>query len=149
MDQKIVIIGAGVSGLVAALHCEKAGYKPIIIEASERVGGRIKTDQKDGFLLDQGFQVLLSAYQEAKRYLDLEALDLRSFSTGAHIFDGNKRSIMIGCRERFEMQQIVSFTKQPFTYTLGIYVETNLKVIETAISKAFVIGIMPWPQGRL
>lgn len=90
MSQKIVIIGGGVSGLVAAIHCEKAGYAPIVIEAGERVGGRIRTDHKDGFILDHGFQVLLTAYQEAQRYLDYEALKLKSFSTGAIIFDGEK-----------------------------------------------------------
>lgn len=90
MDRKIVIIGGGVSGLVAAIHCEKAGYEPIIIEAADRVGGRIKTDHKDGFLLDHGFQVMLTAYQEARRYLDYDALNLKSFASGAIIFDGEK-----------------------------------------------------------
>lgn len=90
MDRKIVIIGGGVSGLVAAIHCEKAGYSPVLVEAGDRVGGRVKTDQKDGFLLDQGFQVMLSAYRETQRYLDYEKLNLKAFSTGAIIFDGDK-----------------------------------------------------------
>ena len=68
--QKIIIIGGGVAGLVAAIHCERAGFSPTLVEASDRVGGRIKTDTKDGYLLDHGFQVLLSEYEEAKRYLD-------------------------------------------------------------------------------
>jgi protoporphyrinogen oxidase len=90
MDRKIVIIGGGVSGLVAAIHCEKAGYAPTIVEAADRVGGRIKTDHKNGFVLDRGFQVMLTAYQEAQRYLDYEALNLKHFATGAIIFDGEK-----------------------------------------------------------
>lgn len=89
--EKTVIIGAGLAGLVAAIHLEKAGYAPLILEASDRVGGRVKTDQQDGFLLDHGFQVLLSAYPEAHRYLDFAKLDLRAFANGAIIFKDNSR----------------------------------------------------------
>ena len=91
MDQSVVIIGAGVSGLVAAIHLEEAGYSPVILEAKDRVGGRVLTDQKDGFLLDHGFQVLLTAYKEAQHYLDFEALQLNYFESGAIIFEGQKR----------------------------------------------------------
>ncbi len=86
-DQKIVIIGGGVAGLVAAIHCEQAGCSPTLIEATDRVGGRIKTDQKEGYLLDHGFQVLLSEYEEAKRYLNFEQLKVQTFEPGAIIYD--------------------------------------------------------------
>ena len=94
MDQNIIIIGAGVAGLIAARHLEEAGVSPLILEASTSVGGRVKTDEKDGFLLDHGFQVLLTGYVEAQRYLDYAALDLRSFQTGARIF-AHDRSFLI------------------------------------------------------
>ncbi|HKK76976.1 MAG TPA: NAD(P)/FAD-dependent oxidoreductase [Saprospiraceae bacterium] len=84
--KKIVIIGAGLAGLVAAQHLEKAGHQPLVLEASDRVGGRVKTDQEDGFLFDHGFQVLLSAYREAQDYLDFPSLNLRPFANGAIIF---------------------------------------------------------------
>ena len=61
MKQKIAIIGAGVSGLVAALSLEEKGYETIIYEASNSVGGRVKSDVLDNYILDHGFQVLLSA----------------------------------------------------------------------------------------
>lgn len=85
-QQKIYIIGAGISGLVAAYELENAGFSPVIVEASESVGGRVKTDIENGFLLDRGFQVLLTAYPEAKRYLDYEKLNLRMFDPGAIVF---------------------------------------------------------------
>lgn len=85
-EEKIVIIGAGVAGLVAAIELEKAGFKPTILEASASVGGRIKTDEYEGFLLDHGFQVLLTAYPEAQKYLDFDALNLKQFDPGAYIF---------------------------------------------------------------
>lgn len=86
-EQKIYIIGAGLSGLVAAIELEKAGFSPIILESTDKVGGRMKTDQVEGFLLDHGFQVLLTAYPEVNRYLNLAALNLKTFDPGAVIFD--------------------------------------------------------------
>ena len=77
---KIHIIGAGVSGLIAAGVLEAYGYHPEIIEATDRVGGRVKTDIVKGYQLDRGFQVLLTAYPAAKKYLDFEALELQIFS---------------------------------------------------------------------
>ncbi len=94
MEKPIIIIGAGVAGLTAAIEAERAGYSPLILEGSDRIGGRVKTDQVDGFLLDHGFQVLLTAYREVERYLDIEALNLQRFAPGAIIFDG-KRSFRI------------------------------------------------------
>lgn len=80
-----IIIGAGAAGLVAALELERAGYAPILLEADDRVGGRLKTDEVEGFLLDRGFQVLLTEYPEVKRYLDAEALGLKNFRPGGHV----------------------------------------------------------------
>jgi phytoene dehydrogenase-like protein len=86
-DQKIYIIGAGISGLVAAIELEKAGFTPVVLESSGEIGGRMKTDSVDGFLLDHGFQVLNTAYPEAKKYLDYGQLHLKNFDPGAVIFD--------------------------------------------------------------
>lgn len=88
---KIYIVGAGVSGLVAAQVLESKGYSPIIIEATDRVGGRVKTDLVDGYQLDQGFQVLLTAYPVAQKYLNYKALDLQLFLPGAAIFKNGKQ----------------------------------------------------------
>lgn len=90
MEKKIIIVGAGVAGLIAAKHCEEKGYQPTILEASDRAGGRVKTDQIDGFLLDHGFQVLLTDYAEVQRYLDLDSLDLRHFQPGAAIYSAGR-----------------------------------------------------------
>jgi len=93
-EKKIYIVGAGLSGLIAALELEKAGFEPVILEASDRIGGRMKTDKVEGFLLDHGFQVLNTAYPEAKRYLDLTALQLKNFDPGAIIFEGKDSYIL-------------------------------------------------------
>jgi protoporphyrinogen oxidase len=86
-DYKIHIVGAGVSGLVAARVLEDNGYSPVVIEATDRVGGRVKTDVESGYQLDHGFQVLLTAYPAAKKYLNLEALALQPLLPGATIYN--------------------------------------------------------------
>lgn len=75
--------------MCAAIDLHAAGRDVTLIEASDRVGGRVATDEVDGFLLDRGFQVLQTAYPQTKRRLDYPALDLRAFQAGALIrFDG-------------------------------------------------------------
>ena len=91
MKQNIAIIGAGVSGLTAALHLESLGYKATIYEASSSVGGRVKSDVLEGYILDHGFQVLLSNYPVAQKYLDYSALELIPFDSGSYIFKGQKQ----------------------------------------------------------
>jgi protoporphyrinogen oxidase len=87
---KIHIIGAGISGLIAAQILENHGYHPIIIEASSTVGGRVKSDIVNGYTLDHGFQVLLTSYPAAKKYLNYEALDLQALLPGATLFKHGK-----------------------------------------------------------
>tara|TARA_B110000003_G_scaffold9602_1_gene9883 strand:+ start:6924 stop:8183 length:1260 start_codon:yes stop_codon:yes gene_type:complete len=91
---KIHIVGAGVSGLIAAIVLEKYGFTPIIIEETDRVGGRVKTDIIDGFQLDRGFQVLLSKYPMAQKYLDFSKLKLQKLKSGAVIFNNGKQKII-------------------------------------------------------
>ncbi len=88
---KIHIIGAGVSGLIAAQILENYGYQPTIIEASNSVGGRVKSDIVDGYVLDHGFQVLLTSYPAAKKYLDYTQLDLQEFLPGVTLFKNGKK----------------------------------------------------------
>ena len=78
---KVHIIGGGISGLVAAQVLENHGLSPVIIDANDRVGGRLKTDVVKGFQLDRGFQVLLSSYSAAKKYLDYESLNLQKLGS--------------------------------------------------------------------
>ncbi len=82
---QVIIIGGGVAGLACARHLESAGVSSLVLEAAESVGGRIRTDCVDGFSLDRGFQILLTAYPEARKLLDFPALRLKAYEPGALI----------------------------------------------------------------
>jgi phytoene dehydrogenase-like protein len=83
MTKRVAVVGAGLSGLTCARTLDRAGLDVAVFEASDGLGGRVRTDEVDGFLLDRGFQVFLDSYPEAARQLDLDALDLRAFHPGA------------------------------------------------------------------
>ncbi|EMI45219.1 NAD(P)/FAD-dependent oxidoreductase [Rhodopirellula sp. SWK7] len=80
-----VIIGAGLAGLACAKRLANAGEPCVVIEATDRVGGRVRTDQVDGFTLDHGFQVLLTSYPACRELLDYSSLRLCPFEPGALI----------------------------------------------------------------
>tara|TARA_B110000259_G_scaffold23213_1_gene23885 strand:- start:307 stop:1554 length:1248 start_codon:yes stop_codon:yes gene_type:complete len=93
-DKNIYIIGAGVSSLIAAQNLEQKGYVPTILEATGYIGGRVRTEIIDGWILDVGFQVLLDAYPMSKKYLNYADLDLQRLSPGARIYTDNDSSII-------------------------------------------------------
>lgn len=82
----VIIVGAGMAGLSCAVHLHREGIPVRVLEANDGVGGRVRTDEANGFLLDRGFQVYLDAYPETGKLLDLEALDLRAFAPGALVY---------------------------------------------------------------
>ncbi len=86
----ITIIGAGISGLCAAITLRKAGYPSVIYDAAPTIGGRVGTDSTDGLILDHGFQVLLDSYPAAQEFLDMNHLNLIKFAPGAIIFKNGK-----------------------------------------------------------
>lgn len=87
----MIVVGAGLAGLACARELHRRGVAVQVLEASDAVGGRVRTDRVDGFLLDRGFQVLLAGYPEARAQLDLDALDLRPFYPGALVQRGGRQ----------------------------------------------------------
>ncbi|MGV9328297.1 NAD(P)/FAD-dependent oxidoreductase [Streptosporangium sandarakinum] len=91
MPETVVVVGAGLAGLACAVRLHVAGVPVRVVEAEDEVGGRVRTDVVDGFRLDRGFQVFNTAYPEARRALDIGALDVRPFSSGLIVFDAGRR----------------------------------------------------------
>ncbi|KAJ7529300.1 hypothetical protein O6H91_15G043000 [Diphasiastrum complanatum] len=86
----VVIVGAGLAGLAAARHLQRQGVPFLVLEASDGVGGRVRTDIHQGFVLDRGFQIFISAYPEAQQVLQYDKLDLQSFYAGALVWYGGR-----------------------------------------------------------
>ena len=87
-DAAVIVIGAGVAGLTCAAELTRAGRSVVVLEASDGLGGRIRTDRQDGYLLDRGFQVILDAYPAVRRQVDLAELRPAAFDAGAVVWDG-------------------------------------------------------------
>lgn len=87
---EVVVVGAGVAGLTAAKHLTDAGLQVLVVEASDGIGGRVRSDVVGSFRVDRGFQLVNPAYPEVAKVLDLAALDLRSFDAGVAVHRGGR-----------------------------------------------------------
>lgn len=85
----VVVVGAGLAGLAAAVRLQQAGLDTLVVESADGPGGRVRTDVVDGTLLDRGFQLLNPAYPEVRRVVDVGALRLRPFGAGVVVAHGD------------------------------------------------------------
>lgn len=84
-EAPVVVVGAGLAGLSCARTLHRAGVEVLVLEAGDDVGGRIRTDQVEGFTIDRGFQVLNTGYPALRAAVDLDALDLRALPRGVRV----------------------------------------------------------------
>ena len=91
---RVLVVGAGLAGLVAASHLAGAGAAVEVFERRATVGGRVRTSCRDGFRFDRGFQVLLTGYPAVRRELDIETLGLARFAPGAWLVRTGERSLL-------------------------------------------------------
>lgn len=92
--RNVVVVGAGVAGLTAARQLRLAGVRVRVLEAGSEVGGRVRTGVQGGFTLDEGFQVLFTAYPAVPRNLDLARLDLVRLLPAAVVCRGRVREML-------------------------------------------------------
>src|ERR1700712_1164191 len=95
-DADVLVVGAGLAGLAAALRLTAAGRTVRVLEASDGPGGRMRSDVVDGFTIDRGFQVLNTAYPELARLGVLDAPPLRRVDRGALVRHGDRLALVDG-----------------------------------------------------
>ena len=84
----VLVVGAGLAGLACARRLRREGADVHVVEASDGIGGRVRTDEVEGFRLERGFQIILTAYEEVRRQVDLSRLQLRTFGSGSLVWNG-------------------------------------------------------------
>ncbi|MEP6798981.1 MAG: FAD-dependent oxidoreductase, partial [Lapillicoccus sp.] len=90
----VVVVGAGLAGLMCAATLQRRGLDVRLLEASDEVGGRVRTEVIDGHLCDVGFQLLNPAYPAVKRFIDVEALGMQSFAAGVRVRRGGDSVVL-------------------------------------------------------
>jgi phytoene dehydrogenase-like protein len=140
-DRDVIIVGAGLAGLSCARRLMAADIPFVVLEAGRHIGGRIQTDRFDGFLLDHGFQVLQTAYPEARLHLDYGRLELKPFAPGAIIRTEDKFHIIADPRRR--PQNLWSTATAPIG-TIG----DRLRIIKLAskVRRAKVSDLFKYPD---
>ncbi|MGV9766073.1 NAD(P)/FAD-dependent oxidoreductase [Micromonospora tulbaghiae] len=135
-DTDVVVVGGGLAGLAAARRLHRAGVPWRLLEAGDRLGGRVATDRVDGFLLDRGFQVLNAAYPRLTGLVDIGALDMGWFTSGVLVRRGDRLERLVNpLREP---------TGAPGTLTAGIGSLTDRLRFATLAA-----GYATVPVGRL
>ena len=123
MTNMITIIGAGIAGLTCAKYLKDKGVEALVLEASDGVGGRVRTDEFDGFKLDRGFQVFLTSYPEAEKLLNYKDLNFKKLPSGARIRSGNDFFVMPN-----PLKNIFSAPQALFSPVGGIF--DKLKILQ-------------------
>jgi len=149
----VLIIGSGLAGLSAARQLSIHGIEVLVLEAHERVGGRVRTDIIGGIHMDHGFQLYNTAYPEGKRVLDYQALDFHPFSSGVisatehgRVKLGDPRELLswlptsitsgsLGSKAAFVRYALAQARKSPAEITSGIDSSAH-----TALERAGVTG---------
>jgi phytoene dehydrogenase-like protein len=143
MDYDVIVVGGGLAGLACAREIHKRGLSCVVFEAEEKVGGRVRTDIVNGFLLDHGFQVLQTAYPEAKKQLDYDELQLKKFPAGVIIRE-NERFHTIA-DPRYHPRELLSTTMAP----IGTF-KDRLKILQLArdVTKPSLQDLFYEPEQR-
>lgn len=137
-NRVIIVVGAGLAGLVCAGNLLAAGRRVLVLEAEDMVGGRVRTTvTDDGFRIDRGFQVLFSAYPALRRQVPVAALQPKYFSAGVELVtDG--RSTVLG-HPLFDVPSIASSIRS------GLLSLKDLKALTWAIASSLRLGDGPLP----
>jgi len=90
VSKSVVVVGAGLAGLTCAIYLQRSGIEVTVLEASDRIGGRVKTDSVNGYLFDHGFQVINPNYSEVKRLDALSGIEFNEIFSNLRIIEGDE-----------------------------------------------------------
>jgi protoporphyrinogen oxidase len=127
----VTIIGAGIAGLTCAKYLKDKGIEALILEASDAVGGRVRTDEVNGFKLDRGFQVFLTSYPEAVKLLNYKDLDFKTLPSGARIRNGKDFFVMPN-----PLKNILTAPQALFSPVGGIFDKLKILQLNAAMRNA-------------
>ena len=102
--KKIIIIGAGISGLVAAYELSKIGHNVIVLEGNSRIGGRVLTlrdNFSDGHFVEAGAARIPPSHNLTLAYVKHFGLNLKPFypKTGLYIRVKDNQRILISASD--------------------------------------------------
>ena len=70
-ERKIVVVGAGLTGLTCAAYLRRKGQDVVVLEATDRIGGLMQTEEIDGFVMEQGPSTGTIKYPEVAELFDM------------------------------------------------------------------------------
>jgi protoporphyrinogen oxidase len=150
MDFDCIVIGAGLSGLTASRQLEKLGKSVLLLEATNQVGGRVKSDVVDGYICDRGFQVINPKYPQVAKSGVIDQLDFKKISSKIRIDDLNLNigyslgslSNKIGsASEKVQFLNFVFSKKVSNSREFGMYVSRFSNLYQAAL-EPFLSGVV-------
>jgi Flavin containing amine oxidoreductase len=84
---KVIVVGAGLAGLTAARYLQATGVNVTVLEASDGIGGRVRSDRVGDWICDRGFQVINPRYKEIRRLKVLDGIEFEPVSPNIRWID--------------------------------------------------------------
>jgi protoporphyrinogen oxidase len=149
MSFDCIVVGAGLAGLSAVRELEKSGRYVLLLEASDSVGGRVKSDYIDGFICDRGFQVINPQYPEVTKSGVLKGLDFKYISGQIRLADYQRKvgyslstfSSQFGSvGEKLKLLRFVANPKVSNLKSFGDYTKSFPTLYERVL-KPFLTGV--------
>jgi len=132
VSKSVVVVGAGLAGLTSAIYLQRSGIEVTVLEASDRVGGRVKTDSVNGFLFDHGFQVINPNYSEIRRLSALSGIEFKKIFSNLRILE-NGSEFKVGLSHLSQMIKIGSIAEK-LAFAHFLFTKSTMRSLEDSSS---------------
>ena len=136
----VIVVGAGLAGLRCAQLLGESGRAVLLVDRSPFVGGRLHSFSVDGYVIDEGFQLIHPSYPELINAGVLEGFDLRTFDPAIK-FVGNGQDFTLADPRRFPLQAFAGFRRSPLSVRDGI--SLALVIIRARMTRAASLATGP------